>query len=193
MDMTGEYRIEAPREAVWRGLNDPETLKQSITGCEELTKDSDTTFAARVKARVGPVSATFGGKVTLSDLDPPNGYKISGEGQGGVAGFAKGSAEVKLVPDGSATVLHYAVNATVGGKLAQIGSRLVDATARKMADEFFARFAEVVQAGVAGAAPAPTATPAAPGPAPLRKGLPPVIWIGGLVAIIVVLLLIFAR
>ena len=91
MDMTGEYRIEAPREAVWRGLNDPETLKRSIAGCEELTKDSDTTFAARVKARVGPVSATFGGKVTLSDLDPPNGYKISGEGQGGVAGFARTS------------------------------------------------------------------------------------------------------
>jgi hypothetical protein len=191
MDMTGEYRIEAPREAVWRGLNDPETLKQSIAGCEELIKDSDTSFTARVKAKVGPVSATFGGKVTLSDLDPPNGYKISGEGQGGVAGFAKGSAEVKLVPDGSATMLHYTVNATVGGKLAQIGSRLVDATARKMADEFFTRFGEVVEAsaaGVAAAQPAPTAAPA-----PARKGIPPVIWIGGLVAIIIVLLLIFAR
>lgn len=194
MEMTGEHRIEAPREAVWRGLNDPETLKQSIAGCEELTKDSDTSFTARVKAKVGPVSATFGGKVTLSDLDPPNGYKISGEGQGGVAGFAKGSAEVKLVPDGQATVLHYTVNATVGGKLAQIGSRLVDATARKMADEFFARFGEVVQAGEGAAAAAPAAAAperSAPAPSAPRKGLPPVVWIGGLVAIVVILLLIF--
>lgn len=188
MELTGEYRIEAPRDAVWRGLNDPEILKQSIAGCEELTKDSDNSFAARVKAKIGPVSATFGGKVTLSDLDPPNGYKISGEGQGGVAGFAKGSAEVKLVPDGAATILRYTVNATVGGKLAQIGSRLVDATARKMSEDFFTRFAGVVEAGVA-----PTAAPAATAQAPARKGLPPVVWIGGLIAIVVILLLVFAR
>jgi uncharacterized protein len=193
MELTGEYRIEAPREAVWRGLNDPEILKQSIAGCEELTKDSDTSFAARVKAKIGPVSATFGGKVTLSDLDPPNGYKISGEGQGGVAGFAKGSAEVKLVPDGAATILHYTVNATVGGKLAQIGSRLVDATARKMSEDFFTRFAGVVEAGIASAAAAPASAAPATAQVPARKGLPPVVWIGGLIAIVVILLLVFAR
>src|SRR5204862_6659760 len=131
MDMTGEHPIRAPRQAVWAGLNDPEVLKQSIAGCEELNKTSDTEFQAQVTAKVGPVKARFGGKVTLSDLDPPNGYKISGEGQGGAAGFAKGGAVVRLTPDGSGTVLRYEVNAAVGGKLAQIGSRLIDGTARK--------------------------------------------------------------
>src|SRR5689334_5858386 len=144
MDMTGEFRIPAPRETVWKGLNDPEILKRSIAGCEELEKTSDTEFAAKVTAKVGPVKARFAGKVTLSDLDPPNGYTITGEGQGGAAGFAKGGAKVRLTPDESGgTVLHYEVNAAVGGKLAQIGSRLIDGTARKMADDFFTTFANL--------------------------------------------------
>ena len=144
MDMTGEYRIGAPRERVWKALNDPDVLKQCIAGCEMLDKTSDTEFSARVSTRVGPVSAKFTGKVELSEIDPPNGYRISGEGQGGVAGFARGGATVKLTEDGGATLLAYEANATVGGKLAQIGSRLIDSTARKMADDFFGKFAETV-------------------------------------------------
>ena len=140
MDMTGEFRIPAPRQRVWEGLNDPQILKECIPGCQTIEKLSDTEFAAKVLAQVGPVKANFAGKVTLSDLDPPQSYTIAGEGSGGVAGFAKGSAKVNLDEDGPATVLHYAVQAHVGGKLAQIGSRLIDATARKMADDFFGRF-----------------------------------------------------
>ena len=146
MDMTGEFRIPAPREVVWKALNDPDILKQSIAGCEELTKISDTEFVARVVAKVGPVKASFNGKVTLSDIDPPNGYKIIGEGQGGAAGFAKGGADVRLAADGAGTLLSYTVNAAIGGKLAQIGARLIDGTARKFAADFFARFAELVTA-----------------------------------------------
>src|SRR5215470_19681529 len=126
MDMTGEHQIKAPRQAVWAALNDPAVLKQSIAGCEELNRTSDTEFQAQVTAKVGPVKAKFGGKVTLSDLDPPNGYTITGEGTGGAAGFAKGGAVVALADDGGATLLTYTVQANVGGKLAQIGSRLID-------------------------------------------------------------------
>ena len=140
MEMNGERRIPAPREEVWRRLNDPETLKECIPGCQSIDKLSDTEFAAKVRAKVGPVSANFAGKVTLSDLDPPSGYTISGEGTGGVAGFAKGGAKVTLDEDGGETVLRYAVQAQVGGKLAQIGSRLIDASARKLADQFFSKF-----------------------------------------------------
>jgi len=147
MDMQGERRIPAPRQAVWERLNDPETLKQCIPGCESVDKLSDTEFTAKVVARVGPVRANFTGKVTLADLDPPAGYTISGEGQGGVAGFAKGSAKVALEEDGGETVLRYGVQAQVGGKLAQIGSRLIDATARKMADDFFSKFVALVSPG----------------------------------------------
>ena len=144
MDMTGEFRIPASREAVWKALNDPEILKQSIAGCEELTKLSDTEFVARVVAKVGPVKATFSGKVTLSDIDPPNGYKIIGEGQGGAAGFAKGGADVRLASDGAGTLLSYTVNAAIGGKLAQLGQRLINSAAKKTADDFFANFAAAV-------------------------------------------------
>lgn len=147
MDMTGEYRIPASREAVWQALNDPEVLKQCIPGCEEIDKKSDTEFSAKVTAKVGPVKAKFSGDVTLSDLDPPNGYTISGQGTGGAAGFAKGGAKVDLAEDGGETVLSYTVNATVGGKLAQIGSRLIDSTAKKMANQFFAKFTEMVGGG----------------------------------------------
>ena len=154
MDMHGERRIPAPRQRVWEQLNDPEILKACIPGCETIEKLSDTEFTAKVVARVGPVKATFSGKVTLSDLDPPSRYTITGEGTGGVAGFAKGSATVTLEEEGGETVLRYGAQGQVGGKLAQIGSRLIDATARKMADEFFTRFAGV--SSPEGAAPAPT-------------------------------------
>jgi uncharacterized protein len=144
MEMTGEFRIPAPRQRVWEGLNNPEILKSSIPGCQTIEKLSDTEFTAKVVAQVGPVKANFGGKVTLSDLNPPQSYTIVGEGNGGVAGFAKGSAKVNLAEDGGETVLNYAVQAHVGGKLAQIGSRLIDSVSRKMAENFFARFVAAV-------------------------------------------------
>ncbi|BBK31371.1 hypothetical protein EDC65_0174 [Stella humosa] len=236
MDMSGEYRIAAPREAVWAALNDTELLRQCIPGCEEVEKTSPTEFTAKVTAKVGPVKARFGGKVTMSDLDPPNGYRITGEGQGGAAGFAKGGAEVKLEADGADTILRYTVSANVGGKLAQIGSRLIDATARKMAEEFFSRFAELVAANAAAAAPPPAPEAIAPAPAavdavapaieaavvdaaapveappiqaapprpapppappapaapPARSTLNPTVWIIGLIALAVLILLVFA-
>jgi carbon monoxide dehydrogenase subunit G len=192
MDLTGEYRIPAPREAVWKALNDPEILKQSIPGCEEIQKLSDTEMNAKVTAKVGPVKASFSGKVTLSDLDPPNGYKISGEGQGGVAGFARGGAEVRLKPDetGAGTILTYTATAAVGGKLAQIGSRLIEGASKQMADQFFSKFAQVVGAAAAPAGAQPAAAPAAAA-APTKRGLPPLVWVAGLIVIIVILLLIF--
>jgi carbon monoxide dehydrogenase subunit G len=170
MDMTGDYVIKASRQAVWDALNDPDVLKQCIPGCEEIEKTSDTGFTAKVAAKVGPVKARFTGVVTLSDLDPPNGYRISGEGKGGAAGFAKGGAEVKLTDaEGGGTTLSYVVDAQVGGKLAQIGSRLIDSTAKKMAGEFFQTFGALVEAGAASdqAPPAPEVAQAqAPAPAP---------------------------
>jgi uncharacterized protein len=144
MDMTGTQHIEAPRDVVWTALNDVEVLRQSIPGCESVEKISDTEMNAKVVLKVGPVKATFTGKVKLSDLDPPNGYTISGEGSGGAAGFAKGSATVRLVENGGATDLNYEVKAQIGGKLAQLGSRLIDATAKKLAGEFFEKFGEAV-------------------------------------------------
>jgi carbon monoxide dehydrogenase subunit G len=145
MQMSDSQRIPASKEKVWAALNDPAILKQCIPGCEALDMSSPTEMTATVVFRVGPVKATFGGKVTLSDLDPPNSYRISGEGSGGVAGFAKGGATVRLEAQGpDATVLHYDVDAQIGGKLAQLGSRLIDSTAKKLAGQFFASFGEVV-------------------------------------------------
>lgn len=149
MDMNGSQRIEASRETVFAGLNDVDVLRQCIPGCDSIEKTSDTEMVAKVTLRIGPVKASFAGKVTLSDLDPPNGYTISGEGSGGMAGFAKGSARVTLEADGDATILHYTVAAEIGGKLAQMGSRLIDSTAKKLAGDFFAKFGEVVGAPVA--------------------------------------------
>jgi carbon monoxide dehydrogenase subunit G len=153
MEIKGEYRIAAPREKVFAALNDQAVLQACIPGCESLEKLSDTEMTAKVRLRIGPVSATFNGKVTLSDIDPPNGYRIAGEGQGGVAGFAKGGAVVKLADDSGATVLTYDVDAQVGGKIAQVGARLISGTAKKLADQFFGKFAESVGA----AAPAASA------------------------------------
>jgi uncharacterized protein len=169
MEIKGEYRVPAPRQKVWEALNDPEILKQCIPGCDLLEKLSDTEMNGKVTARVGPVSAKFSGKVTLSEINPPESYTISGEGQGGVAGFAKGGAKVHLAEDGAETVLTYNADAQVGGKLAQIGSRLIQSTARSMADQFFSKFTNVVGGGSAPAAepsPAPEAAGAAPAPRP---------------------------
>jgi hypothetical protein len=204
MDMTGEYRIPAARQRVWEMLNDPEVLAKAIPGCESLQKSSDNELQAKVKAKVGPVSATFAGKVTLSDLDPPAAYTISGEGSGGVAGFAKGGARVQLLEDGpAATILKYEAKAEVGGKLAQIGSRLIQGTAKKMADDFFGRFVEIAAAAAAPAAAAPAAAtlapeaaprPAAPAPAPAPLEAPagiagiPWIWIAAAVVVLLILI-----
>ncbi len=180
MEFSGEYRIPAPRQKVWEALNDPAILQQAIPGCESLEKTSDTELKATVRMRVGPVSAKFGGKVTLSDFDPPNSYRISGEGQGGAAGFAKGGAVVNLADDGDGTVLTYTADAQVGGKIAQVGARLIEGTAKKLADEFFSKFAELVggsaepqpQSAGADAAPVTPSQPAAaPPPASAARGL----------------------
>jgi carbon monoxide dehydrogenase subunit G len=158
MEMSGEYRIPAEREKVWAALNDPAVLKACIPGCQELHKVSDTEMTAKVQAKVGPVKATFNGHVTLSNIDPPKGYTITGEGKGGVAGFAKGSADVHLTEANGETVLRYTAKAQVGGKLAQIGARLVDASAKQMADEFFGAFAAKLEG-----APVPEVAVSIPG------------------------------
>lgn len=143
MEMSGEYRIPAPREDVWAALNDPEILRQAIPGAESVEKTADDEFEAVAKAKVGPVSARFKGKVKLTDIDPPNGYTISGEGNGGAAGFAKGSAKVTLTEADGGTLLSYTVSAQVGGKLAQIGQRFIDSTAARMSEEFFDNFSKL--------------------------------------------------
>jgi carbon monoxide dehydrogenase subunit G len=137
MDITGLYRIEAPRDVVWAALNDPEVLKRCIPGCKELEQKSPTEMSAKVTLKIGPISANFNGNVTLEDLDPPNGYTIVGQGQGGAAGFAKGRASVTLSEAGDATDLAYTAKAEVGGKLATLGGRLIQATSKKLADEIF--------------------------------------------------------
>ena len=150
MTMTGQVMLPADRATVWAALNDPGILKSSIPGCQELDKVSDTEFTATAKVTVGPVKATFKGKVNLSDIDPPNGYRISGEGQGGVAGFAKGGAKVRLEDgENGGTRLNYDVEANVGGKLAQLGGRLINGIAKKYADEFFTNFAKALAPGEA--------------------------------------------
>jgi carbon monoxide dehydrogenase subunit G len=209
MDMTGERRIPAPRQIVWEALNNTDVLKASIPGCESLEKLADDQMRATAAVKVGPISARFTGKVQLTDIDAPNGYRISGEGQGGVAGFAKGGANVALADDGAGTLLSYQVNAQVGGKLAQLGGRLIDATAKQMADAFFDRFSRQVQA-LSPASPVETVAPAS-APAPAARalaaepatadsvwsmiprepfGLPIVAWIsGGVFAVMVLLML----
>ncbi|HUZ33766.1 MAG TPA: carbon monoxide dehydrogenase subunit G [Xanthobacteraceae bacterium] len=144
MTMNGEYQLPVPQETVWEKLNDAATLKACIPGCEQLDKLSDTEMQAVATVKIGPVKAKFKGKVTLSDLDPPNGYRISGQGDGGIAGFASGGATVKLAPKDGGTLLTYAVEAQIGGKLAQLGQRLVNGAAKKLADDFFQKFAAAV-------------------------------------------------
>lgn len=220
MDMSGERRIPAPRQKVWEALNDPEVLRGCIPGCESLEKTSDTDMRAVAAIKIGPMSGRFTGKVQLQDLNPPESYRISGEGQGGVLGFAKGGADVRLAEDGPSTVLSYDVKAQVGGKMAQLGARLVDATAKQMADAFFDRFtaavsgpAEVAASGPAGAVAklaeavtgdgsgAHTSGAARPAPKPAALdllslipqepfGFPRVFWVGS-AAFAVIMIMIF--
>lgn len=140
MDMTGEYQIAAPRDVVWAALNDAEVLKACIPGCQELEKTSDTEMNARVVLKIGPVKAKFKGEVELINIAPPASYTIQGEGSGGIAGFAKGHADVVLTEDGEGTILNFTAHANVGGKIAQLGSRLIDSTAKKLANKFFDNF-----------------------------------------------------
>jgi uncharacterized protein len=144
LTMTGEVDLAAPQHVVWEKLNDPEVLKACIPGCESLEKTAENELQAVAKIKIGPVSATFRGKVELTDINPPHGYTISGEGQGGIAGFAKGAAKVHLAPIDGGTRMIYTVEAQVGGKIAQLGARLIDGVAKRMADQFFERFAEKV-------------------------------------------------
>jgi len=182
MEMSGEQRIPLPQQRVWEALNDPEILKACIPGCESIDRVSDNEYKVAMTAAVGPVKAKFSGKLLLSDLNPPNSYSLAFEGSGGAAGFGKGSAQVSLSPDGSGTLLAYKASATVGGKLAQIGSRLIDGVARKMADDFFNRF----NSTVAPATEAPA--PAAAAPIAHRATIPGWLWaLGGILALLVVL------
>lgn len=186
MDLQGETMIAAPRERVWAALNDPAVLARCIDGVETLTRvpgpDGDR-FEGTMNARVGPVRARFAGAVTLTELDPPHRYVLNGEGKGGVAGFAKGSAEVVLSDADAGTRLTYVVKSTVGGKLAQLGARLIEGAAKGYAESFFAAFKGEVEGPTAGA----EATPAPP-PLPERAGIPPLVW-GGLLALATVALL----
>ena len=144
MDFTGRYLISAPPQVVWTALNDPQVLKTCIPGCQSIAKDDDSHFQAVATLKIGPVKATFKANIALTEMDPPRRCVLKGEGQGGVAGFARGEAEVLLAPEGDGTALSYTAKASVGGKLAQIGSRLIDATSRKMADDFFNRFVGIL-------------------------------------------------
>jgi uncharacterized protein len=180
MEMTGEQLIPVPQEKVWQGLNDPEVLKACIAGCESIEKVSENEYRVALVAAVGPVKAKFNGKLLLSDLNPPNSYSLSFEGSGGAAGFGKGGAKVALETEGAATRLRYTANASVGGKLAQVGSRLIDGVAKKMADDFFTAFNEKL-AG-------PAARP--PEGAAARRRIHPAWWVAA--ALLVALLIYLA-
>lgn len=185
MHMAGEQRIAAPRTRVWEALNDPEVLRQCIPGCQSLEKQADDRLAAIAEVRIGPIGARFKGDVVLSDLDAPNGYTITGSGNGGIAGNAKGSAKVRLSDDGAGTLISYDVDAEVGGRMAQLGGPIIDATAKQLAGKFFSRFGEIVGGEIA-ATPAPaippavsaaTAAPAAQTPVDREGPLMPWAWI----------------
>jgi uncharacterized protein len=175
MEMTGEQLIPVPQAEVWRALNDPEVLKACIPGCESIEKVSDNEYRVAMTAAVGPVKAKFAGKLLLSDLRPPDSYSLSFEGSGGAAGFGKGGAHVSLKPEPPGTRLSYTAKASVGGKLAQVGSRLIDGVAKKMADDFFAAFNRRV-AGPAAAQETPKTAEAGALP---RAGLGPLWWVAG--------------
>jgi len=203
MDMNGERRIPAPRQRVWDALNDPEMLKAAIPGCESVMKTADDAFEAKVAVKIGPMAAKFGGKVKLENIQAPASYTISGEGNGGAMGFAKGGADVALEEVGpNQTLLKFAVKAQVGGKMAQLGARLIDATAKQMSDQFFDRFAAAVAAAepaaaAPGAAHAPLPAPPVTGggisifdllpEAPL--GIPLLAWAGGAIWLVIVALM----
>jgi hypothetical protein len=195
MELKGEARIEAPRETVWLALNDPAVLARAIDGVESLEPDGPNRFRGALDARVGPVRAKFSGTVELTEIDPPNRYVLVGEGKGGVAGFAKGQAVVVLADtaDG-ATLLSYVATSQVGGKLAQLGARLIEGAAKGYADGFFRNFKAIVEepAPVAADAPIATSEPAPAAPAPEARGISPLLWAGILVAVVVALLVLLA-
>lgn len=182
MEFTGKYEIAAPPARVWEALNDADVLKACIPGCQTLEKNGPTDFTAAAVVKIGPVKATFKGKVALAELDPPRRCIVRGEGQGGAAGFAKGEAEVLLTQTGSGTTLTYAAKATIGGKLAQIGQRLVDGAARQIADDFFGRFAQQLTEPAA-------AEPAEAPKLPPRVRPPAKLWIAVGVAVVAILLI----
>ncbi len=201
MEMTGERRIPAPREAVWNALNDTEALRAAIPGCETLERTAENELTARVAVKLGPMAAKFTGKVELTNIVAPVSYTIGGEGNGGAMGFAKGGADVSLAEAGpNETVLSYNVKAQVGGKIAQLGARLIDSTAKQMADQFFDRFAAnltAAQPAAAAEAAPPAAAPAAPAALNLLSlvpkdflGLPMLFW-GGFAVWLVILALMF--
>lgn len=193
LEFSGDYRIPAPQQRVWAALNDPAVLQASIAGCRQLDKVSDNEFSAIVVAKVGPVSATFRGSVELSEIDAPNSYTLTGRGQGGAAGFARMTARVMLRPEGDETVLQYTASADIGGKLASVGSRLVQSVAKKNADDFFSAFAR--QLGAPAVLPAAEiGAPAGAPTAPARPGIQapgPVLAGGGLGALVPAWLLLF--
>ncbi len=183
MEMTGAQLIPLPQQRVWDALNDPEVLKACIPGCESVEKVSDTEYRMAMTAAIGPVKAKFSGKLLLSDVNPPNSYTIAFEGSGGAAGFGKGSSQVSLAPEGTGTRLSYTAKATVGGKLAQVGSRLIDGVAKKMAEDFFTRFNQTV-------APPAEAAPIAPAPAAPRAafaGVPHWVWVTSAIVVAVLI------
>ena len=186
MKLVGQVLIPASQKIVWDALNDKDVLAKCIPGCDQIEQLSPTELRATVKAKIGPVSASFKGQVTLSELNPPNSYRISGEGSGGAAGFAKGGASVSLAAEGDQCRLSYEVDASIGGKLAQIGQRLVDGAAKKMADEFFTAFAELVGTPPVGA-DGPESHEAHPQTNQAGGGLPTAAWLGGLIAIVLAL------
>lgn len=195
MEMKAEQRISASKEEIWAALNDTEVLKNAMPGCESFEATGENTFIAKLTAKVGPVKAKFKFNVHLTDIDPPNAYTINGEGQGGAAGFARGSASVNLTPDGDDTILAYSVKANVGGKLAQLGSRLIDGAAKKMADEFFGNFIKIVTGdseldATESGSDADQATDGADGQSP--KLAPTLLWVTGLVAVAAALFAVFA-
>lgn len=190
MQLNGEAMIRAPRAAVWAALNDPAVLARCIDGVETLEPDGDNRFRGTLDARVGPVRAKFSGTVSLTEIDAPHRYVLVGEGKGGVAGFARGSAEVTLHEAEGGTRLVYAASSQVGGKLAQLGARLVEGAARGYADSFFQRFREIVEAPAEAPAEAaaPQAPAVAPAEAPAARGIPPLAWAGLLVLLVAILL-----
>jgi carbon monoxide dehydrogenase subunit G len=189
MEMSGEQHIPLPQQRVWDALNDPEILKACIPGCESIDRVSDTEYKVAMTAAIGPVKAKFSGKLLLSDLSPPNSYSLAFEGSGGAAGFGKGSAQVSLAPEGGGTLLTYKATASVGGKLAQIGSRLIDGVAKKMADDFFARFNKTVAPTTESTIRADTVRPDSSRSAVAAKfALPVWAWAGGGIIILLILL-----
>ena len=190
MEMSSSQFVPASQQKTWEALNDPETLKACITGCESIEKVADNEYQMAMAVKVGPVSGKFKGKMLLADLNPPTSYSLSFEGQGGAAGFAKGSAKVSLAPEGAGTRLSYTVSAQVGGKLAQIGSRLIDGAAKKMADDFFTAFVNRLRGPPADEAPPMTGSTALGVTAPVSAAHKTWVWV--VVAVIVMVVLYFA-